>query len=188
MSERLAIFGGSFNPPHVGHVLAVTYVLSVHPVDAVMVVPVFKHAFGKELASFDDRLAMCRLAMGWIPGVSVSDIEGRLGGDSRTLYTVEALLAERPDRELRLVLGADVLPDLPKWHRFDRIAELAPPIVIGRAGFEHPEAPFPVLPEVSSTHIRACCRQGRLAEVQPLLPRTVHAYLEQHGLYRGGAT
>jgi nicotinate-nucleotide adenylyltransferase len=126
--------------------------------------------------------------MGFIAGVSVSDIERELGGDSRTLYTIEALLEQQPDRALRLIIGSDVLPDLPKWHRFDRIAELAPPIVIGRAGFEHPDAPLAVLPEVSSTQIRERCRDGRLAEVKSVLPRAVRDYLVQHRLYQSEAS
>ena len=180
----MAVFGGSFDPPHVGHVLAVTYVLSVYPIDGVLVVPVFQHAFGKELASFDDRLAMCRLAMAPIDHVEVSDVERELGGESRTLYTIEALLARRPEWDLKLVIGSDVLPDLPKWHRFDRIAELAPPIVIGRAGYPHPDAPLSVLPEVSSSAIRASLGAGEASAVRPMLPTTVAEYISERHLYR----
>ena len=180
----VGIFGGSFNPAHVSHVLAIGYVLSVYELDGVIVIPVFRHVFGKELAPFDDRMEMAKLAVGWIPGVEVSDIERRLGGDSRTLYTIEALLEEKPERELRLIIGADVLADLPKWHRFERIAELAPPIVIGRAGVEHVDAPPSLLPEVSSTQIRALAEEGRLDEAAHLLPRAVKRYLETRQLYR----
>ncbi len=181
----VALFGGSFDPPHVGHVLAVTYVLSVHPVEAALVVPVFQHVFGKELAPFDRRLEMARRALGWIPGVEVSDMERHLGGESRTLHTIEALLEREPELSLRLVIGSDVLSDLPSWHRFDRIAELAPPIVLGRAGYPHPDAPAPVLPEVSSSEIRALLAAGRLEAVEPLVPASVLAYLKETGLYEG---
>src|SRR6478735_3989939 len=91
--RRVAIFGGSFNPPHVAHVLAVVYALSTAPIDEVLVVPVFHHPFSKELASFDERLAMCELALGWIPRVVVSSVERDLGGSSLTLRTVEHLAA-----------------------------------------------------------------------------------------------
>ncbi len=185
MSSRcVAVFGGSFNPPHVGHVLAASYVLSVFPVDGLLAVPVFQHPFDKALASYEDRLQMARLALEWLPGVQVSDIERELGGESRTLYTIEALLRERPERALRLVIGADVLHDLHAWHRFDRIAELAPPIILGRAGVEHPDAPRAHLPEVSSSQIRAAVEQGRVAEVTTLLPRKVLDFVQQQGLYQ----
>jgi nicotinate-nucleotide adenylyltransferase len=181
---RLGIFGGSFDPPHVGHVLGCAYLRAVHDLDGVLVVPVYRHPFAKELAPFEDRMRMCELAMGWIAGVEVSDIERRLGGESLTLRTVEALRAERGDAELRLVIGADVLGDLSKWHRFDRIAELAPPIVLGRAGFAHPDAPLAVLPEVSSTEVRALVRAGREAEIAPLVPAAVRRHLAARALYR----
>src|SRR5262249_33315608 len=132
---RVAVFGGSFNPPHVAHLLAVVYALATAPVDRILVVPVYRHPFAKELAPFEDRLEMCRLAMGWVPGVTISDIERELGGESLTLRTVEHLRSQHPEFELRLLVGADVLPDLPKWHRFERIAALAPPLVLARAGY-----------------------------------------------------
>ncbi len=180
---QCALFGGSFNPPHVGHVLAVTYLLSVEPVDEVRVIPVYRHVFGKALASFEDRLEMCRLAMGWIPGVVIDDIERELGGESKTLITVEALRKRDPSRGYRLVIGADVLADLPKWHRFDRIAELAPPLVLGRAGYAHPDAPAAVLPDVSSTQIRDTIAAGRIDDVRQLVPARVRAYIAAHGIY-----
>jgi nicotinate-nucleotide adenylyltransferase len=179
-----AIFGGSFNPPHVGHVLAVSYVLSVYPIDDVLVVPVFRHVFGKELASFEDRVEMSRLAMGWLPRVAISEIERELGGDSKTLHTIEALLAREPARSLRLVVGADVLGDLPKWHRWERIAELAPPIIIGRVGYAGAGAPEAVLPEVSSTEIRELVAHGKLEEAAPLWPLAVRELIAARGLYR----
>jgi nicotinate-nucleotide adenylyltransferase len=184
MPRTAALFGGSFNPPHAGHVLAATYVRSCFDVDEVLVVPVFKHVFGKDLAPFEDRLVMCRAALAWLPGVEVSDIERELGGASRTLNTIEALLEQQPDRALRLVIGSDVLPDLPKWYRFDRIAELAPPIILGRAGHPHPDAPVAVLPEISSTAIRRAWRGGTPEDVAALVPSAVASHIRERGLYR----
>src|SRR5678816_1236754 len=93
---RVAIFGGSFNPPHVAHMLAVVYALSTQQIERVLVVPVFQHPFAKELAPFEDRLAMARLALGWLPRTEVSTIERELGGESRTLRTIEALADRHP--------------------------------------------------------------------------------------------
>ena len=182
--KRVAIFGGSFNPPHVSHVLAVTYALSTAPIDDVLVVPVFQHPFAKELASFDDRLEMCRLAMGWLPGVTISKVEQELGGESRTLRTVEHLIATRPRDAFRLLVGADVLADLPKWHRFDRIRELAPPIVLGRAGVEEREAPEAFLPAVSSTELRDRLAAGDVDAIRARVPTKVLEYIAEHRLYR----
>ena len=185
--RRVAVFGGSFNPPHVAHLLAAVYALASAPIDAVLVVPVFQHPFAKELAPYDDRLEMCRLALEWVPGVEVSTVERELGGESLTLRTLEHLAAQHPSWSLRLLVGADVLPDLPKWHRFDRIAEIAPPIILGRVGVSpaHAGVPEPVLPGVSSTEVRAAIGEGKLDAVRDLLPSAVASYIDRRALYRG---
>jgi len=180
----VAIFGGSFNPPHVAHVLAAVYVLSTEPVDEVLVVPVYKHPFSKELASFEDRLEMCRLAFSWIPRVVVSAVERELDGESLTLRTIEHLANVHPDWSMRLLLGADVIADLPKWHRFDRIAEIARPIIVGRAGVVAEGAPEPILPRVSSTDVRDAVARADVARLEKLVPRDVLAFIDERGLYR----
>jgi nicotinate-nucleotide adenylyltransferase len=181
---RVAIFGGSFNPPHVAHVLTAVYVLSTEPIDSVLVVPVYKHPFSKELASFEDRLEMCRLSFSWIPRVFVSAVERDLDGESLTLRTIEHLAALHPDWSMRLLLGADVLNDLPKWHRFDRIAEIAPPIIVGRAGVVAQGAPEPILPKLSSTDVRDALARGEVTRVEKLVPRDVLSLIHERGLYR----
>ncbi len=194
--KRVAVFGGSFNPPHVAHVLGVVYALSTAPIDEVLVVPVYQHPFAKHLAPFADRMAMCRLALGWLPRVVLSSVEEELGGESRTLRTLEHLREAHPSFSLRLLVGADVLGDLPKWHRWDRIAELAPPLVLGRRGVEAREAdvtwvgaaasdepPAPVLPRVSSTQIRDALGAGDVDAVRGLVPAAVIDHIVAGGLY-----
>ncbi len=180
---RVAVFGGSFNPPHVGHVLAAAYALSIEAIDRVLVVPVFRHPFSKELAPFDDRLRMCELAFRVVPQAEVSDVERRLGGDSLTLRTLERLREDHPSWSLRLVLGSDVVADLPKWHRFDRIRELAPPLFLQRAGSLEPGLGPAVLPEISSTAVRAAMRAGDRAALARTVPRAVVAHALAQGLY-----
>ncbi len=181
---RVAIFGGSFNPPHVAHTLAVVLVLATEEIDKVLVVPAYQHPFGKPLAPYDDRVAMCELAMGWIPGAQVSRVEETLGGESRTLRTLEHLTSQRPDWHLRLVLGADILAEAPRWFGFDAIAELAPPIVLSRAGAGPVVgAERTRLPEVSSTDVRAKIARGAWSELASMLPRDVLAYVRSRGLY-----
>lgn len=186
MGPTVAIFGGSFNPPHVAHVQAIEWVLvhgEVGGVDKVLVVPTFVHPFSKQLAPYDDRVAMCELAFGDVPRTEVSRVEEELGGESRTLRTLEHLATLHPEWRLRLVMGADLLLEANKWFRFDKIQELAPPLLLGRVGFEVEQAPRPVVPGVSSTDIRAKVAAGQWSEVGPLVPTKVLEYLRSHPLY-----
>jgi nicotinate-nucleotide adenylyltransferase len=182
------VFGGSFDPPHVAHVLSVAYVLSATDADQVLVVPCYRHPFGKGLAPFEHRLAMCELAMGWIPNAAVSTVERELGGESWTLRTVEHLREAHPDWRLRLVVGADILTEGRRWHGFDRLVELAPLLVLGRQGITRDDAPPALLPEVSSRAIRDAIRNQRAREIAPLLPRRVLQYIGEHALYGEGTT
>jgi len=181
----IAIFGGSFNPPHLAHVLAATVVLSRFDIDRLLVVPTFQHPFAKSLVPYADRVKMCELAMAWIPKVEVSRVEEKLGGESRTLRTIEHLKSEHPNEPLRLVMGADIIVESNKWYGFDRIVELAPPIVLGRVGVSFAGAPPPILPAISSTDVRKMIADGgKDAELSELLPKDVLAYVKTHGLYR----
>jgi nicotinate-nucleotide adenylyltransferase len=180
---NVAVFGGSFNPPHVAHVLACALVRAVEDVDRLVVVPTFQHPFAKALAPYDDRVRMCELAMAWMPGVEVSRVEEELGGESKTLRTLEHLAATHPGWKLRLVIGADILVEAPRWFGFDAIARLAPPIVLSRAGVEAPGAGPALLPEVSSTQVRASIARGAWSEVDKLVPRSVLAHVRAKGLY-----
>jgi nicotinate-nucleotide adenylyltransferase len=179
--STVAIFGGSFNPPHVGHVLAIAYVLATAEVDRLVVVPAHKHPFGKPLAPFDDRVRMCELATSIFPAASVSRIEEKL--DGLTLHTLEALKDEHPDWDLRLVMGADILLESDKWFRFEEVKKLAPPIILGRAGVASTGAPPPLLPEISSTRVRELLAAKAWDELAPLVPRAVLEAIRAKGLY-----
>jgi nicotinate-nucleotide adenylyltransferase len=126
---------------------------------------------------------MCDLAMGWLPKVEVSRIEEELGGESKTLRTIERLHEKYPDAQLRLIMGADIIVESAKWHRFDRISELAPPIILGRVGVSYEGAPPPVLPNISSTEVRAAFAEGNLAAIEPLVPKAVIEYARAKRLY-----
>lgn len=182
-TEGLAVYGGTFDPPHVGHVLAAAWALSAGGVDRVLVVPTYEHPLGKEpAASFDERCAMCELAMRPLVGVEVSRIEEELGGKSFTLRTLEALAGRLPNVELRLLVGADVLEEVQRWHRWDRVQALARPLVLGRAGYGA-SGESPPLPEVSSSDLRERLAAGR--SVHGLIPNAVAAFIAERALYRG---
>jgi nicotinate-nucleotide adenylyltransferase len=183
VAVRVAVFGGSFNPPHVAHVLACALVLSVEDIDRVLVVPTYRHPFAKPLAPFGDRLRMCELAMGWMPAVDVSGVEAELGGESRTLHTLERLIETHSDWRLRLLIGADIVAEAPRWFGFDAIAKLAPPIVLARARTDNASSRPLLLPDVSSTQVRAWIAAGAWDELANVVPRRVLEHVRAEGLY-----
>jgi nicotinate-nucleotide adenylyltransferase len=184
---RVALFGGSFNPPHVAHQLAALYVLETAPVDALWFVPAHEHAFGKPLAAFEDRLAMCELAAAALgPRVRVSDVERALGGRSLTLRTVRRLTELHPEHAFSLVIGSDLLAEVAKWYGADELQRTVPFIVVGRPGATPAGgAPAITLPDVSSTAVRAALAAGKPAEA--LVPRAVLDYIHTKGLYKEAA-
>jgi nicotinate-nucleotide adenylyltransferase len=186
MSRKVvAVYGGSFNPPHVVHALVASYVLSSQRVDELIVVPAAQHPFAKDLAPHADRVAMCELAMRRLRDVTVSAIEVELPRPSLTLHTLQALQARMPDAQLRFVLGTDLLPETPKWHAFDRICELAPPIVVRRTGHPDADAVGPLMPELSSSQIRELLDRG--LPTTGYLDPEVARYIVERGLYRARA-
>lgn len=182
--RHVALLGGSFNPPHVAHLMVAWWSLSTQPVDEVWLLPAYVHPFGKELAPFEDRVRMCELAARPLRGVFVCTAERELEGDplvGKTARTLEHLTQKHPTYRFSLVVGADVLPDTAKWYRWDRVRELAGLIVVGREGYPAVEG-APVLPAISSSAIRE--RLARGADVSGLVPRKVLAYVRERGLYR----
>jgi len=179
---RVAIYGGSFDPPHLGHVLAVAWALSAADIDEVWVIPTWSHAFGKTYeADFDTRMAMCELAFAPFRGVRSLDIEREIGDVSRTLQTLQALRTQHPDVRFRLMIGADLLQTVDRWHRWDDITKIAPPLVVGREGYPKPEGCAIAIPNVSSTDVRNALGAGR--DLHGLVPTAVAEHIRAHGLY-----
>ncbi len=180
----VALFGGSFDPPHCAHVMAVSYVLSCTPCREAWVVPVFRHAFDKDTAPFADRLAMCRSAFApFGRRVRVLDIERRLPAPSYTVQTLRHLARRHPGTRFHLVVGTDILAETHRWREFDQVVTLASLLVLAR-GAPDPRAVGPTFPAVSSTAIRADLAAGR--DVSALVPSAVLDRIVRRGLYRTG--
>lgn len=205
-AKTIALFGGSFNPPHVAHQLVALYVLETQPIDELWFVPTYTHPFGKKLATYDARVTMCELAIAALgPRVKVSRAEEELGRKpdfvaSRTFDLVEHVAAQGHD--VRLVVGTDILGETHKWHRWDDLVAKAPLIVVGRTGFDLPvgSVATPItMPEISSTRIRELLAKQRPIprastepttgaadndELRGLLPKEVLWYIAEHHLYK----
>jgi nicotinate-nucleotide adenylyltransferase len=190
--ERLGVFGGTFDPVHVGHVVVATEVRAQLGLDRVLLVvagdPWQKR--GQVVAPAHQRLQLVEAAVDGIEGVEASAIEIERDAPSVTADTLEALAG--PGRELFLVLGADAVINMPTWRRLDETRALATVVVVERLGDAHAEPPGPgwqvqrvEIPrlDIASTELRHRLRHGR--PVDGLVPPAVVRAILAHGLYSG---
>ncbi|HUB09907.1 MAG TPA: nicotinate (nicotinamide) nucleotide adenylyltransferase [Myxococcales bacterium] len=181
---RIALLGGSFNPPHLGHVLATAQVLSLREPDELWWVPALRHPFGKALAPYEARVAMAALAIAPLgPRVKVSRAEAEApSARGTTVELLRHLIAAHPGHRFLWIAGADILLERDRWESFDEVTRLAELVVVNRAGFpETPGAGAP-LSAISSTEIRE--RLARGESVEGLVPAAVGRYLREHSTYR----
>lgn len=190
MTERLGILGGTFDPVHVGHVVGAVEVGQELALDRVLFVvagdPWQKH--GEVVAPAGDRVDMVAAAIEGIVGIEVSTIEVERSGPSYTLDTLRAL--ERPERQLFLIVGSDVVSTLDTWHRVDDLKELATLVILDRAGlapnaewmagWKVERVPMPRI-DISSTELRARLNEGR--PVDGLIPPQVMRVIRERRLY-----
>ena len=199
--RRLGIFGGTFDPIHVGHMVAAYAAHRAFDLDAVLLVPAGLPSLKQDSvqASPKERFEMCDLAAHEYryPFFDASDIETRREGVTYTIDTLRALRAHYPDNvELVFILGADALLSLLKWRDADDLKSMAQFLTLSRPGYEI-DLPLreqlrrlgfavaelsDVVVEVSSTEVRERLAQGK--PIDGYVPRIVQAYIEEHGLYR----
>ncbi len=192
---QVGIFGGSFNPPHVAHLIVAETLREAFELDRVLWIPSRRppHKPEDSLVIPKHRLNMTRLATEGNPFFEVSEIELRRDGVSYTVDTVTALQEARPADTFHLLIGGDSLRDFGAWRHPEEIVRRVPLIVYRRPGagpgsvpsFAADRTRFAEAPllEVSGTQIRARCRAGR--SIRYLVPEPVRAYIEANRLYAG---
>lgn len=182
---KICLFGGAFDPIHISHVLAIHYVAATGGFDKVFVIPTYSSPAGKKLISLEHRINMCGIACDFIPNVIISSIEEKLPTPSFTINTVKKYKEFYPEAELRLAIGADILSNTHLWKPEDLkdIFEMAPPFILGRFGYEHPDANGPIIPGVSSTKVKELIKADNHTELSKMVPTEVLKYIEQNRLY-----
>ncbi|HOM15758.1 MAG TPA: nicotinate-nucleotide adenylyltransferase [Thermoguttaceae bacterium] len=201
--SRLGIFGGSFDPVHYGHLLLAENAREQYRLDRVIFVPAGQppHKQVPPLASAEDRAAMLQLAIAGHEAFEISRYELDQTGVCYTVQTLRYFRTQYPEAELFLILGGDMLKDLPHWREADEVIRLARPLAARRPGWEDWDwTPFQAIasPEqieqirsgliqmplaaLSSTEIRRRVAAGRSIRYQT--PRAVEQYILTHGLYR----
>jgi nicotinate-nucleotide adenylyltransferase len=191
--RRLALLGGTFDPPHVGHVAVaaiVRHALGLEELWLVVANRPWQKAGVRLVTPAADRLAMAEAAVSGIEGVSVSAAEIDRGGDSYTADTLAALRTQWPQQESLVVVGADAAAGLPTWERAEEVRVGATLVLVDRPGIASAGLPpgwtfvrveVPRI-DVSSTDLRRRVRDGE--PVDGLVPPAVRATIEERGLYR----
>lgn len=197
--KKIAMFGGSFNPPHIGHLQLAQAFIEELKLDTLLLVPVFSppHKAANEMASPKHRLNMCRLLERYNPKIKASDIEIKRGGSSYTVDTLKALKTLYPDSVLHLIIGADMYMSLQSWYQPEQICSLAKICTISRNcdniamlenhsrflkrfGCESIILKDKVM-TVSSTQVRNSLKSGE--SVMSLVAAEVYDYIKRNGLY-----
>ena len=200
---RIGIFGGTFDPVHLGHLIIAEQCREQAKLDEVWFIPAPRppHKGQPDLTEFDKRADMLRLAIAGHPHFKVSEIEKERPGPSYTADTLTDLRQKQPDVAWHLILGADCLPDLPGWHDPVRIITQAKLLVVARPGYPmwtpaelraalrlseeqslHEQVVTLPLIEIASRDLRRRVGEGR--SIRFLVPAAVAAYIAEKGLYK----
>jgi nicotinate-nucleotide adenylyltransferase len=180
-TKKIAILGGAFDPPHLGHILLTQYVLAAHPeIDQLWWLPCAEHRFGKKMTAFSQRLQMCRLAVASFPSrkVKVDPFEQRHQLDGRTLLTLRALQKQFLQHRFIWVIGSDNFKERRRWYHFATIERDFGFIVVPRGV---PRGGTMGIPDISSRQIRR-----RLKTRKPLIDLVVPAvekFIHRNHLY-----
>ncbi|MDQ6783701.1 MAG: nicotinate-nucleotide adenylyltransferase [Actinomycetota bacterium] len=197
MGERIGVFGGTFDPIHVGHLVAAVNARSALSLDRVVLmvanVP-WQKAGSRAVTGAEERFALVQAAVGDVPGLEAGRLEIDRGGESYTADTLVELSEAMPDAELFLIVGWDVAAELATWGRTEDVQRLATLVIVNRPGAGRPsglddegwrvaEVTVPNL-EISSTDLRGRAREGRPLDY--LVPEAAVHFLRAHGLYAEG--
>lgn len=189
---HIGIFGGSFDPPHLGHTMLGLSFLALEAIDELWIIPCNDHALKESVSPFHDRMAMCKLAFAHLERTQVLDLEHHLPAPNYTINTIQAIMAQRPDLRLSFGLGSDLLPGFERWHKASSLALLAQFVIFEREHYPCDLLP-PLLkqarvhqgfalPDTNSTMLRENLRI-RPEQLCSLIDKSVQAYIKAQGLY-----
>ena len=179
LPRKIGVYGGSFNPPHIGHYLAVCYAHSMHDLDEVWVIPCHTHPYGKDLVEFSHRVQMCKLMFQRHRDVKVLEVEEQLEKPNFTYRTLEHIKECYPHLELYLMVGQDCSSDMDTWDGIERTrAATEGVVVVPRSGYD---SEGHLLPEISSTELRETLKQS--GSVDRHIALAVRQHIESNGLY-----
>ncbi|BCB04901.1 nicotinate-nucleotide adenylyltransferase [Bacillus sp. KH172YL63] len=188
MKKKVGLLGGTFNPPHIGHLVIAEQALEKAGLDEIRFLPnhVPPHKQADERVSPQQRVNMLEKAIQGHPRFSIEKIELEREGASYTFDTIKLLTEREGNTEFSFIIGGDMIEYLPKWHRIDELQEMVKFIGVNRPAYTH-ETPYDVhlieVPaiDLSSSYIRDTVKKGQT--VRYLVPDDVYRYIKEEGLY-----
>jgi nicotinate-nucleotide adenylyltransferase len=195
---HILLFGGSFNPPHLGHAIVIEQAFELIPkLDELWILPTYNHAFGKDLAPATDRLEMCKLLIsldncGKLP-IQVCSLEIDEQSEGSTYQTLQSLKKRYPEHTFSFLMGSDQLPDFDKWNDYQQLLEEMHFYVYPRGSHRHDvifpnmellTSPTQVITNISSTLIRSRLKAN--LSIRRLILSSIFNYLTAHKLYTPG--
>lgn len=191
---KVGIFGGTFDPIHFGHLLLAEQAREAASLHEIWFIPAGEppHKQGKPLTPAEERKKMVELAVEGHPQFKVNPIELMRSGPSYTVDTIMELKKQNPHVEFFLLVGADMVKNLPKWYKIKEIIQNVQVIGLGRPGFDHDALPEYIeerlmwIPDAVETNISSSIIRERLMlnrSVRYLVPDSVYKYIKEQGLY-----
>ena len=185
---RLGLFGGTFDPPHLGHLIVAQDVVEVLSLDRLLFIPAGRppHKTDRRISPAAIRLKMVQEIVAGNEAFGVSDVEVNRGGPSYTVDTLRYYRDLHPGADIFFVLGADQAAAFQAWQEPEEVAALANLVVMDRAGTGVPPGGFASVPvtrvDISATEIRRRVRRDR--SIRYMVPESVRQIIEEHRLYR----
>lgn len=196
-AKRIALYGGTFDPVHLGHLEVARRVSELFEIEKVVFIPaqIAPHKIGRAVTEPIHRYAMLALATQDDPRLLISTFELEAPDRRYTVDTVAEFQRRWPEpTELFFIMGADSWSEITTWREWERLLTMTNHIVVTRPGYEVPPAPSglgkrifftdAVLKDISATHIRRLASEGRHDELKALVPQPVANYIKKYGIYR----
>lgn len=186
---KIALFGGSFDPPHLGHQIVIQQVLELTKIEQIWLLPAYRHTFRKKLSPASHRLQMARFLLNEQIKLNTCEIDNQFDGD--TIHPVRWLKNQYPQHQFNFLMGSDQLSSFRKWGQWQILLKEIPFLIYPRAGFAF--APLydnmtplkhrlQIITNISSTMVRERVRHGLL--IKQLVPDEVRRYIEENKLYK----
>lgn len=189
---HIGIFGGSFDPPHLGHMMLGLSFLALEPIDQLWIIPCNDHALKESVSAFHHRMAMCKKAFAHLEKARVLDIEHHLPAPNYTINTITALKSRRPDLHLSFGLGSDLLGGFERWHEVSQLVRMVRIVIFAREHYPCNAVPRLLmqarihesfaLPDTNSTKLRETLGINP-EKACSLLDQRVQEYIKTQGLY-----